>query len=66
MNESKGNPKFDKAKLLHQKIEVILLECQEFEATEEYPDIVDGLTRVLKSLNLLKIKYIKDLQNTKI
>ncbi len=53
------NRKYNKAKDLHKKIELILLGCKVFEGTDQYSDIIDSLTRTLKALNELKISVIK-------
>ena len=54
------NSKFNTAKDLHKQIEVALMGCKEFEGTEQYPGIIDSLTKVLKLLTELKINYIKN------
>ncbi len=51
--------KFDKAKKLHKQLEINLIDCKEFEGTDQYPLIKDSLSRVLNLLNELKIDYIK-------
>jgi len=56
------NLKFNRAKALHKQIESILLDCQEFSNEEQYPLIIDGLSKVNTLLNELEIKFIKDLQ----
>ena len=56
------NSKFNKAKNIHKDIESLLFRCQSFSDHEKYPDIVDGLTRVLKAINEVKIDIIKALQ----
>lgn len=63
MKNPKTNPKFDKLRAIHKEIEGILLRCQVYENNVQYPDIVDGLTRVLKAINEVKINIIKDLQS---
>lgn len=57
---SKVNKRFEKAKNIHKGLEALLLECQEFENTEQYPVIIDSLSRALKSINELKINTIKE------
>jgi len=52
--------KFNKAKKLHKQLEIILIDCKEFEGTDQYPLIIDSLSRVLNLLNELKIGYIKN------
>ena len=53
------NSKFNKAKNLHKQLEIILIDCKEFEGTDQYPLIIDSLSRVLNLLNELKLNYIK-------
>ena len=53
------NSKFNKAKKLHKELEVTLIDCKEFEGTDQYPLIIDSLSRVLNLLNELKLNYIK-------
>jgi len=55
---------YKKATEIHRRIESILLDCQEFSNEECYPLIIDGLTKVNTLLNELKIKFIKDSDNS--
>jgi len=57
---SKANKRFEKAKKIHKGLEALLLDCQEFEGSEQYNLIVDSLSRALKSINELKINAIKE------
>lgn len=63
MAKPKVNKHFEKAKKIHKELEFILLSCKIFEGMEDYSDIVDSLTRALKSINMIKIKSIKDTDN---
>lgn len=53
------NKRYDKANEIYRKLEALLLECQEFEGTVEYFDIIASLSRALKSINEVKINAIK-------
>ncbi len=53
------NKRFKEAVRIHNELEIILLDCQIFKGMEDYPDIIDSLTRSLKSVNKLKITAIK-------
>lgn len=56
------NPLFNKVNSVHRSLEKILRQCQEFEDTEEYPLIKNQLSKSLKLINDLRVKFIKDPQ----
>lgn len=58
--EKMKNPRFDKANDLHERVEEILKDCEEFKNTKDYPLIKNKLSEVLKLINGLRIDSIKD------
>ena len=59
------NKRYNKADEVYRKLEAILLECQKFSDTSEYKDIIDSISRAMKEVTNLKIKFIKK-ENNKI
>lgn len=57
------NPLFNKADSIYKSLGEILGQCQEFENTEDYLLIKDALSKSLKLINDLRVKFIKDPHN---
>ena len=55
----KPNKKVNKTIELHKTIEKLLYECQMFTETEQYPLLIDSLSRASKLINEIKIEFIK-------
>jgi len=54
------NLQFDKSDGVYKKLTMLLIECQEFENTEEYPLIRENLSKTLGLINDIRVKSLKD------
>lgn len=54
------NKRYDKANEIYRNLEALLFESQEFEDSEHYTDIIDGISRALTSVSKIIIDVIKE------